>query len=89
MALTTLGQIVATPAALKHLERNSISPLSLITRHKNGDWGDLTQEDVKANEMAIASGGRILSMYPVADRRLYCITEADYSSTCLLCADEY
>ena len=89
MALTTLGEIVATPAALKHLERNSISPLSLITRHKNGDWGDLTQEDVRSNEMAIAYGGRILSVYKVGDEKLYCITEADFSSTCLLLADEY
>ena len=89
MALTRLGSIVATPAAMRFLERANTSPMTLITRHASGDWGDLCKEDVQANENAIAYGGRIFSVYKIGDEKLYCITEADHSSTCLLLACEY
>ncbi len=89
MPLFTPGQIVSTPAALAACEANSVDPTSLINRHINGDWGKLSKDDVKANVQAIIYGARILSKYQVGDEWLYCITEADRSSTCLLLTSEY
>lgn len=87
--LFKLGQIVSTPGALSVCEKHSISPLSLITRHCRGDFGDLDVSDVKANVTAIQHDLRVLSMYKVGGVKLYCITEASREYTTLLRADEY
>lgn len=36
---------------------------ALLDRHVKGDWGDCRPEDARANEVALAGGGRILSVY--------------------------
>jgi len=87
--LFPLGQVVATPGALEHCAKNNVSPLSLISQHSRGRWGDLVKDDKIANENALFSGGRILSAYRVADEKLYVITEWDRSITTLLLAREY
>lgn len=85
-----LGDIVATPGALTDLEENGLSPLTLLSRHAMGDWGNVDDHDAKANEAALAHGGRILSAYEIAPGvRLWAITEADRSSTCLLRREDY
>ncbi len=82
-----LGRVVATPGALKLLDWPGA--LSLIARHRRGDWGDLKPDDREANERALADGDRILSAYEVEGERVWVITEADRSSTCVLLAREY
>ena len=89
MALFELGQVVATPGALAHCHRHSISPLLLLGRHIGGDWGDLCADDVKANVHAIQHDERILSAYVLHSEKLYVITEWDRSVTTLLLANEY
>ncbi|MCD6665980.1 MAG: hypothetical protein LT081_07870 [Hydrogenophaga sp.] len=89
MALFKLGSVVATPAALAHCERNQVNPQQLLGRHIGGDWGNLEQEDIKANENALAYGDRIFSSYNVGDGKVWVITEADRSSTCVLLPSEY
>ena len=59
----SLGHLVATPGALKLLERTGFSPLALLQRHVSGDWGDAGREDATANEDALKSGARIMSVY--------------------------
>jgi hypothetical protein len=55
-----------------------------------GDWGDLDECDKQANEDALTNGDRILSHYKLdGGRRIYIITEADRSSTCILLPQEY
>ncbi len=90
-ARLNLGQLVATPGALEALEGSGETPLDFIKRHAAGDWGDVCEEDAEANEEALCNGSRIFSVYHTKDgqQKLYCITEADRSSTCLLLADEY
>jgi len=85
-----LGHVVMTPgvAALE------IDVLSYLDRHAHKDWSGLDRHDRRANEQAIKNGGRILSAYDVllADgerERIWVITEADRSSTCLLLPSEY
>ena len=91
-----LGPIVATPGALEALKRNAMTGLELLARHAQGDWGDLDDEDKKANEAAIQTGARLLSSYTLPDgEKLWIITDAEIDdqhhrqcSTCLL-PDEY
>lgn len=88
--LFELGKIVATPAALKKLEEAKLTPSDLLDRHVHGDYGDLHEEDRQANERAVKDGERILSSYPIPGHvRIWIITEADRSSSCLLLPQEY
>lgn len=81
-----LGQTVATPAAMAL----DLDLASYINRHHCGNWGDLCDEDKQANEDALVHGDRILSCYKVGGgNRIYIITEADRSSTCILLPEEY
>jgi hypothetical protein len=89
MALFELGRTVATPAALKFCEQHSVNLADLLGRHVSADWGDLTKDDVKANEDAIAFGARVFSSYKVGDDKVWVITEADRSSTCVLLPSDY
>lgn len=85
-----LGRVVATPGALALLATVGADARTLLDRHAAGDWGDLDDEDRRANEHALRDGARILSAYAVgAGERLWIITEADRSSTCVLRPDEY
>ena len=84
-----LGQILATPQALKHLASNGVVPLNLISRHICGDWGDIHPEDRKLNDQAVSNGSRVLSAYKIGNDRVYVITEWDRSSTTVLLASEY
>jgi hypothetical protein len=84
-----LGQIVYTPGARDLLFLNGISPLSLLKRHVDGDWGELSEEDKQENELSVKEGFRILSSYPVGTEKVWIITEADRSATTLLLPSEY
>lgn len=85
-----LGRIVATPEALKVLENAGQSPAELLDRHRQGDWGEVDGDDWALNDEALEEGTRILSAYRTkANVRIWIITEADRSSTCLLLPDEY
>lgn len=87
--LFTLGSIVATPAALAFCQENSIDTRKLLQRHVGGDFGDLDESDVKANVHAIQHDLRVFSSYKFAAGKVWLITEADRSSTCLLLPDDY
>jgi len=100
----TPGQIVATPEALVLLECTGFSAVILLSRHLQGDWGDLCDEDRAENDFAAARRLRILSCYRLVDVErlaatpvdkrsflptIWIITEADRSLTTLLRPDEY
>ncbi len=89
-ALFPLGQLVATPGAVKALERAHQSPQEFLGRHVSGDWGELGEFDRKENEYGVVHGLRILSSYHTAvGEKLWLITERDRSSTTLLLPEEY
>lgn len=89
MALFNMGNIVATPAALAYCEQHKINPLWLLGRHISGDWGDLTEADIQANQDGLDYGGRLFSSYKMGDGKVWVITEADRSSTCVLLPEDY
>ena len=82
-----LGRIVATPSIIEMLSNTEI--LNMVRRHSIGDWGDLSQEDKKANDEALLYDNRILSSFKNKAGKVWIITEADRSATTLLFASEY
>jgi len=84
------GMVVATPGALNALGSLEVSPSELLERHASGDWGEVPSEDVRENEFALERGFRVMSSYPLpGEIRVWVITEADRSSTCILLPSEY
>ena len=90
-ALFDLGAVVATPGALEVLTSAATSPAALLERHAGGDWGEVPPEDARENARSLKYGWRVLSSYPVGEdgERVWIITEADRSSTCLLLPEDY
>ena len=85
-----LGLVVATPGALKVLGCLEVSPSELLERHASGDWGDVPPEDARENEYALKRHLRVMSSYPLpSGERVWIVTEADRSSTCILLPSEY
>jgi len=88
--LFPLGRLTATPAALAALRDTGGDIGGLLWQHSHGDWGVLGGEDWDANDVAVKTGGRILSSYSLKDgEKVWVITEADRSSTCVLLPDDY
>ena len=86
--LFEVGKLVATPGALAVLAPEE--PLTLLSRHVSGDWGDVPPEDAVENEFSVERGFRVASSYHTAvGTRVWVITEADRSSTCILLPEEY
>ena len=81
------GDIFSTPGALDALDGEALA--GVLTRHLEGDWGDLGALDAQANEDALKHGDRLFSAYNVGDEKVWVITEADRSSTTVLLPDEY
>lgn len=83
------GAVVATPGTLELLARQGKEPLEYLARRLSGDWGELGAFDRRENGRALRSGARLLSSYAVGGGKVWVITEADRSSTCLLLPEEY
>ncbi len=62
-----------------------------LARHTAGDWGDMSQEDKKENDLALKAGNlRVFSAYESPGLpKIWIITEADRSATTILFPDEY
>lgn len=85
-----LGRTVSTPGAMAALEAAGQNGAYFLERHVRLEPGDLEDYDREANEDAVTDGARILSTYRTdLDTRIWIITEADRSSTCLLLPEEY
>ncbi|MEJ7929858.1 hypothetical protein WG922_07730 [Ramlibacter sp. AN1015] len=85
-----LGRLTATANLLRHMEQHGIDPLTYLSRHASGDWGDLGKQDKLANDVALVDGTRILSKYVLpTGEAVYVITEWDRSITTMLFSSEY
>jgi len=88
--LFAVGRVVATLGALETLSRAKENGARYLMRHVTGDWGEVDQQDRASNDQAVKEGTRILSAYTTGQGdRIWIITEADRSSTCLLLPSEY
>ena len=85
-----LGQVVATPGALAALQDAGQDASFFIDQHVVGNWGTVDQGDWKLNNEALLVGERLLSAYvTLKNVRIWIISEADRSSTCVLLPEEY
>ncbi len=90
----SLGQVVATRSVAETIPSTRL--LECLNLHAQGQWGHLTAEDAKLNDLATIEGDRILSCYAIdprlpceGDNRLWCLTEYDRSYTTLMRPSEY
>jgi hypothetical protein len=87
-----LGNVVATAGVAEWINETTDRVRDVartITRHANGDWGEVCPEDSKANDFAAKNDERILSAYTVDGKKLWIITECDRSVTTVLFPEEY
>lgn len=88
-----LGRLVMTRGVNDQVAENTAFAkfvMSSLTRHRRGDWGNLSDEDKQENEVSLKQGFRLLSAYEAEGlRKIWIITEADRSSTTILFPDEY
>ena len=86
----SLGRVVATPGALRALEKAEQLPAEFLDRHVNGDWGEVPEADKRENEYAVEYGFRVLSAYTTsAGEQIWILTEADRSATTIMLPSEY
>ena len=85
------GQVVMTAGVDELVRQGRLNPTPYLRRHLHGDWGDLSGDDRRLNDAALASGeDRLFSSYQVMpDLKLWIITEWDRSVTTLLLPSEY
>jgi hypothetical protein len=95
MNIFPMGRVVATPAALEEIEQAGQNPMTFLKRHGRGDWGDLCDEDKRANDQALLDGERLLSAYKtLLGVTIWILTEAtndegERESTSIILPSEY
>lgn len=95
-----LGRTVMTRGIDEEIKKNAdfydFAASCLLFRHAEGDWGDMCEEDAKANDDALKNGDRIFSSYKLpeglnveGEDKIWIITEWDRSVTTILFPSEY
>jgi hypothetical protein len=76
------GTLQVSPVAIEALLRNEADLTLLLWRHLVGDYGEMPYDDRVVNENSIKAGGRVFSIYPLADKTVLWIeTEAGWQTT--------
>lgn len=96
MAKFSLGKLCATAGVAEQMRKGRdfhAFVWECLSRYREGDWGDMTSSDKRANDDAVACGdARILASYKRPGhptQNIWIITEADRSATTVLFPDEY
>ena len=85
-----LGQTYITPGAEEALMIAGQTGIEFLRRHMSGDFGDVSDEDLRENEFSLQEGFRVLSAYSTSKgEKLWIITEADRTSTTIILPSEY
>ena len=73
-----IGKLLATPAAMEALNEANVDIIDLVERHIRKDWGDVSDDDKRLNDMALHDGSRILSVYilPTTEVKIWINTDA-------------
>ena len=58
-------------------------------RFARRDWGEMADEDIKANDWSVDNGARVLAGYGEGEDRIWIIREHDASVTTVLFPSEY
>jgi len=85
-----LGQTFVTPGAEDAIQIAGQTEIEFLRRHMSCDWGELSEDDTRENELSLEKGFRLLSAYQTGKgQKLWIITEADRSATTILLPSEY
>jgi len=83
-----LGMILITRNAFYTLKPEDVS--HWLFRHSQGQWGMCSSDDAHENDLALANGHRLLSVYCDSNgTKFWIITEADRSVTTVLLPEDY
>ena len=83
-----MGEIVVTRGVLEVI--SEVDQMVALNRHAQCDWGEVSKEDARANDNALLSGERILSVYRSRQGLAFWVmTAAGRSTTTLLMPYEY
>lgn len=63
--LARLGAVYTTPAAQALLKQVGLSPVALAVVHAHGLWCGVDAYEARLNDIALACGGPMRSIYPV------------------------
>jgi len=90
-ALFTLGQLVATPGALAAIGESGDDLSTYLACHQSGDWGDIDAHDRSENQLLLEPGFRLMSVctLSITGVKIWVVTKADRSSTCVLSPEEF
>ena len=94
MTLFDVGVVRVTPRAALVLEGSPDSAewegFELLRRHTSGDWGEVTKESARENDLSAREGFRVFSAYTSrGGHKVWIITHADRRSTIMLLSEEY
>lgn len=89
-----IRKLAATPALMNAVgvdKDGADYVASCLLLHVQGDWGLVGKDDWAANDKALETGARVMSVYPLPNDpdNFWIITEADRSVTTLLLPSDY
>lgn len=85
-----LGDVSITSGVLELARRMPLNIESHLTRHENGDWGDVDEKRWRANDEAVTTPETVHSVYDLSQRhRLWIITGKKRVVTTILLPHEY
>ena len=88
VAKFSTGRLLSTPGALAKVCPEEM--FTALSRHVQGDWGDVDEHDREENELSLQQRLRLFSVYHTQSRlKFWIITEADRTSTTVLLPEEY
>jgi len=85
-----LGWVEATPGAYEAMwAAGGGTALDLLARHQRGDWGEVSPGDAAENDLAVARGRRIRSVYTLnTGVTIWVVTEANRFKTTIMLPGE-
>ena len=88
---TDLGKVVTTTQIAKDMKNNEEFKEEVnecLDKYTERNWGDLCEEDIKANNYAADNEEKIVAAYNTCEGKIWIITEWDRSVTTVLYPSE-
>ena len=83
-----LGQVFITRNAKARIPPEDVHPA--IARHKSGDWGEVSDEGWRKNDLAAREGARVTSVHFASNGvEFWIITEGHRLMTTVLLPEDY
>jgi len=73
--------IYVTPGIVETFGEDFAEVLAALRRHETADWGEIPAEDITDNDISLALGQTIFSVYETKRGTIWIITEADRAKT--------